>query len=223
MTLGTLDSRPTRATTARTLATITRGGRPVQPPDQPRGRPERRPLRLRRLRQRRVHRFSPTGELKQSWGGPGTGPGRVQPAARHLGARPTAASSCATARTTASRSSARTASTDRVDRHPAPDARRLRRDRAASTSPSWGGSRGRRRGLRARRRAPGPRQRLRPRRARARALGRHRIRARAGNFAAPHGIAVDSKGDLRCYEVRRNLGVGMCREGWRHLTQSFGL
>ena len=59
----------------------------------------------------RVHQFSPTGELKRSWGVPGTGPGRVLPAPRHRGARPTGACSSATGRTTASRSSAPTAST----------------------------------------------------------------------------------------------------------------
>ena len=50
--------------------------RPVQPPDQPRGRPEGRPLRLRRLRQLPRAPVLADGELKRSWGAPGTGPGQ---------------------------------------------------------------------------------------------------------------------------------------------------
>src|SRR5215471_11068554 len=36
---------------------------------------QRRDLRFRRLRQRKVHKYSPDGKLLMSWGGPGTNPG----------------------------------------------------------------------------------------------------------------------------------------------------
>ena len=36
----------------------------------------------------RMHRFSPDGSLTLSWGGPGSGPGRVRPAAQYGGGQP---------------------------------------------------------------------------------------------------------------------------------------
>ena len=73
-------SRPTPATAPNApsnLTTIERAGRPVQPPDPPLRGPERRPLRLGRLRQRpRSTASRSDGELLQSWGEPGTEPGQ---------------------------------------------------------------------------------------------------------------------------------------------------
>ena len=60
-----------------------------------------------------VHKFSPDGKLIDVVGRAGLGPGRVQPAAQHRAATPTAGCTSPTARTTASRSSTATAASRR--------------------------------------------------------------------------------------------------------------
>ena len=110
MTLGT-PGQPSDTGYSRSpgnLTTIKRGGRPVQPPDPAGGRPERRALRLGRLRQRPIHRFTRRrASCSRAGARPGTGPASST-CRTASGSTPTAASGSATARTTASRSSART-------------------------------------------------------------------------------------------------------------------
>ena len=57
----------------------------------------------------RVHMFSPSGQLKRSWGEPGDGPGQFRLPHGIARRRRTGACSCATAKSTAFRSLARTA------------------------------------------------------------------------------------------------------------------
>ena len=183
-------------------ATVSAAGRPLQSPDQHRRSAAGRPLRVRRLRQ--LPRASVLAErrAKRSWGVPGQGPGEFF-LPHGIAVQRTAACSCATARTIASRSSARTASTSRVDRHAASDPPRVRR---AGSRVRLGALVAARPGLAPLRPAGDnppsvrSRERLRQGRPRAGALGRRRSVA-IGNFAAPHGLAVDSRRDVYVSEV----------------------
>ena len=137
----------------------------------------------------RVHRFSATGKLMRSWGGP-AGPRPVLPAARHPGGADGRVFVC-------------DRENDRIQIF-SPDGEYLaewtdtRRPRTSSSTPRAA------RTLRAlvapgqtsrarpdRRDAPGRVSIYDPTAARARALG-HAGRTAAGSFAAPHGLAVNS-------------------------------
>ena len=74
MTLGVMNTPSDTGYDGKSLDSIKRGVGPVQPSDQRRGRSQRRSLCLRRLWQRSRSQFSPTGQLKRSWGGPAEDP-----------------------------------------------------------------------------------------------------------------------------------------------------
>ena len=147
----------------------------------------------------RVHKYTPDGKRVMSWGEPGTDPGQFNIRTISVATR-TAGSMSPTGRTTGFRCSTATANTRRSgttctaprgcswSRHH--DAALLyRRNRARH-----GGQyrhpelRAARQHLHAERRIAGP---ARP----------HACRARAGQFISPHGIAVDSRGDIYVGEV----------------------
>ena len=154
----------------------------------------------------RVHRFSPDGRHLASWGEPGGGPGEFR-VPHGIAVGPTARSPWPTARTAASSSSARRASSSRNGPTSRGPARSSSTRAAACTSRSWASARdvagddgadpGRDRGAG---------QRLRPRRPAARPLGRRIEPVCPRRLLAPHDLCLDSRGDLYVGEVTWSAG-----------------
>ena len=139
----------------------------------------------------------PRGELKQSWGEPGNGPGQFNLPARRRGGRRRPRLRLRPRERPHPDLQPRRRVPRGVDRHPAPDPHRVRRRRAAPTSPSCGGTRARSRSATAPSTTPRPA-------GSASSTATASVLARwgsadataPGSFAAPHGLAVDSQGDI---------------------------
>ena len=142
----------------------------------------------------RVHHFSPTGELKRSWGVPGSGPGQFYPPARHRRRRRRPRLRLRPRERPHPDLQPRRRVSRRVDRHAASDPRRVRRQGRAYVSELWWqpGQTSRRHGPIAEAR-PG-RVSVYDRDGRVLARWGGPDASAPGSFAAPHGIAVDSQG-----------------------------
>ena len=207
-----------------TLESITR--RPaVQPADEPRRRAERRPLRLRRLRQLQ--------------GPPLLGRRRADPVLGRAGHRARASSTCRTASAVAADGRVLVADREndriqiftpdgefleRVDGRAAPDQPRDRRRRARLRLRAVvAGRAALARARRDRRRPPGPGQRLRRRRAGAGALGGP-DRARRATSSRRTTSASTPSGDIYVAEVTRTFaGKAGPRPAGRHTFQKFAV
>jgi hypothetical protein len=225
MTMGVLNTPSDTGYDGKTVASIKRPAGPVQPPDQRRDRPQRRHLHQRRLRQCARAYFFAEGELKRSWASRAK-VRAVSPAARHRGRCRRIGYVC-----------------DREGR-PHPDLHAGRRvsarmDRYAAPTHLCFDSLGRAyvtdlRGTKATPRlAPGQITKDKTRHARMSIYDKNgKMLARwgtpqaeaPGSFAAPHGLALDSKNDLYVSEVTWTFAVNRGRAAEDcHTFQKFSL
>jgi hypothetical protein len=152
----------------------------------------------------RVHIFSPKGELKRSWGEPGKGPRAVPSAARHRGRCRRIGLRMRPRSRPHPDLHARRRVPERMDRHAAPDASLLRcKGRAYVTELAWyEGDTSFARGKITKDKTRHARMSIYDKNGKMLARwGTPQCDEAPGSFAAPHGLALDSKNDLYVSEV----------------------